>query len=285
MFIYISDLHLSDKQPISRVDNVFEAGMYKLEHVLRRAKELGTFVVCGGEFFHEPRVSYKVLNGVIDLLKKYKVDVYTVFGNHDLIGVNELDESCALFTLIKSGLVKKLDRLETPEFIIHSLGYTKEIPTSYYFSLDSTKKKILVVHNALTTEKARYDHILIKDFHTDANLVLCGHIHQFFAKKAGSTVFISPSCMVRRSVAEKDQEPCIVLVDDKVTVEKIPLNQKAEFCITTSEEVNTALSTAIMDSKVESSNIEEYINSSTYEKKVKDFCIDKINKVRSENAY
>ena len=110
MFIYISDLHLSDKQPISRVDNVFEAGMYKLEYVLRRAKELGTFVVCGGDFFHEPRVSYKVLNGVIDLLKKYQVDVYTVFGNHDLIGVNELDESCALFTLIKSGLVQKLDR-------------------------------------------------------------------------------------------------------------------------------------------------------------------------------
>lgn len=284
MFIYISDLHLSDKQPISRIDSVFSSGMYKLEYVLKRAKELDTFIVCGGDLFHEPRVSYKVLNSVIDLLKKYNVDVYTVLGNHDLIGVNELDESCALFTLIKSGLIKRLTTLQSGNFIIKALDYTKDIPNSYYFG-DSEYKKILVVHNALVTSKARYDHILVDDFKTDANLVLCGHIHQFFAKKVGSTVFISPSCMVRRSVAEKDIEPRIVLVSDKVTTEIIPLEHKAEYCITTSEEVTNALSTAINDTKVESSNIEEYINSSHYEKKVKDFCIDKINKVRSENGY
>ena len=74
MFIYISDLHLSDKQPISRVDSVFDAGMYKLEYVLKRAKELGTFVICGGDFFHEPRVSYKMLNGVLYSVWKPRLD-------------------------------------------------------------------------------------------------------------------------------------------------------------------------------------------------------------------
>lgn len=285
MFLYISDLHLSDKQPISRVDSVFDSGMYKLEYVLNRAKELNTFVVCGGDFFHEPRVSYRVLNSVIDLLKKYNVNVYTVLGNHDLIGVNELDESCALFTLIKSGLVKRLKELTVDNYIIRALDYEKSIPNSYYFGDTNGLKKILVVHNALVTEKARYDHILVDDFKTDANLVLCGHIHQFFIKKTKSSLFISPSCMVRRSVSEKDIEPRIVVVSDKVSFENINLNTNAEFCITTSEEVTTALTTAINDTKVESSNIEEYINSSHYEKKVKDFCIDRINKVRSENGY
>lgn len=284
MFIYISDLHLSDKQPISRVDSVFDAGMYKLEYVLKRAKELGVFVVCGGDFFHEPRVSYKVLNGVIDLLKKYKVDVYTIFGNHDLIGVNELDESCALFTLIKSGLVKRLTTLTTDKFCIETLDYTKEIPSRYEFKYSGDLKKILVVHNALVTEKARYDHILLKDFKTNANLVLCGHIHQFFATRANNSVFVSPSCLVRRSVSEKSQNPTFFIIGDKVTTEVIPLNYTAEFCTTTSTEVTDALTTAIQDSKIESSNIEDYINSSAYDKKVKEYCLEKIMKVRNENG-
>ena len=285
MFIYISDLHLSDKQPISRVDSVFDAGMYKLEYVLKRAKELGTVVICGGDFFHEPRVSYKMLNGVLDLLNKYKVDVYTVFGNHDLIGVNQLDESAAIFTLIKSGLVKKLDVMETPEYVIEAAHYVKEIPQSYFMKTKSeSKKKILVIHNSLIPVKVRFDHILLKDFKTDADWVLCGHIHQFWDKKIKNVQYVSPGCLVRRSIAEKDLEPCMVIVNGSVEVEKIPLPKPAEWCVTTSEEVTQALSTAINDSKIEASQIEDYINSSEYERKVKDFCLDKIKEVRTNNA-
>lgn len=283
MFIYIADIHLSDKQPISRVDSVFDAGMYKFETVLKKAKELGAFVVCGGDLFHEPRVSYKVLNGVIDLLKKYEVEVYTVFGNHDLIGVNQLDESCALFTLIKSGLIKRLTQLKTKSFVLESLDYTKDIPSGYTFKYEGDLKKILVVHNALTTSKARYDHILVNNFKTDANLVLCGHIHQFFAKKVGNTAFVSPGCLVRRSVAEKEISPVMVIVEDTGKVSFLSIECKVpEFCMTTSEEVTQALTTAIQDTKVEINNIESYINSSSYEKKVKDFCIERVNKIRGE---
>lgn len=286
MFIYISDLHLSDKQPISRIDSVFTSGMYKLEYVLKRAKELGTFVICGGDFFHEPRVSYKILNGVLDLLNKYKVDVYTIFGNHDLIGVNTDDESAAIFTLIKSGLVKKLETMETPEYVIEAAPYTKDIPHSYFFKTKApaTKKKILVIHNALVPEKARFDHILLKDFKTDANVVLCGHIHQFWDKTIKGVNYVSPACMVRRSIAERDIEPCMLIINGNVKVEKIPTHDKAEWCVTTSEEVTQALHVAISDAKIESSQIDEYITTSTYEQKVKDFCLDKVNKVRSENG-
>lgn len=284
--IYISDLHLSDKQPISRMDSVFDAGISKLEYVLKRAKELNTFVVCGGDFFHEPRVSYRVLNSVMDVIKKYGVTIYTVFGNHDIIGVNDTDESAAIFTLLKSGLIQKLDFIDGEDYIIESVDYNKSIPTAYFFKHKQTKKqKILVVHNALVPTKACFDHVLLKEFKTDANIVLCGHIHQFWNKKIGDTTFISPSCLVRRSVSEKDQNPCFIILDgDNITVEKIPLINTAEFCVTTSEEVTNALSTAINDTKVEASNIEDYINSSAYDKRVKEFCINKINKVRLENA-
>lgn len=285
MFIYISDLHLSDKQPISRMDSVFTAGMYKLEYVLKRAKELNTFVVCGGDFFHEPRVSYKMLNSVMDLLNKYKVDVYTVFGNHDLIGVNQLDEGAAIFTLIKSGLVKKLDTLELGHFVFETLPYTKEIPQAYFFKTKKKNvKKVLVVHNALIPNKARFDHILLSDFKTDADIVLCGHIHQFWDEKVNGVEYISPSCLVRRSISEKDHVPAMILVGEDITVEKIPLNYTPEWCATTSDEVTKALYSAINDSKIEANHIEDYINSSTYEKKVKDFCLERITQVRADNA-
>lgn len=287
MFIYISDLHLSDKQPISRVDSVFNAGMYKLEYVLKRAKELNTFVVCGGDFFHEPRVSYKMLNSVMDLLNKYKVDVYTVFGNHDLIGVNQLDEGAAIFTLIKSGLLKQLDSLQIDSYIFETLHYTKEIPQAYFFKTKTKKKnvtRVLVVHNALIPEKARFDHILLSDFKTDANIVLCGHIHQFWDKTVKGVRFISPSCLVRRSISEKDHVPALILVGDKIEVEKIPLNYQSEWCVTTSDEVTKALYSAINDSKIEASHIEDYINSSDYEKKVKEFCLERVAQVRADNA-
>lgn len=285
MFIYISDIHLSDKQPISRIDSVFDAGMYKLEYVLKRAKELNTCVVCGGDFFHEPRVSYRVLNSVMDLLNKYKVDVYTVFGNHDLIGVNYNDDSAAIFTLIKSGLIKLLNKpTEIDGQLIEVAPYTKDIPQSYFFKTKTNLNKILVIHSALVPVKARFDHILLKDFKTDANLVLCGHIHQYWDKQVNNIRFISPACLIRRSISEKEIEPSMILVGDTITTEKISLNYKSEWCATTSEEVTRALTTAISDSKVEASHIEDYINSSSYETKVKEFCIDKIDKVRSENA-
>lgn len=280
MFIYISDVHISDRQPISRLDNVFDVGIKKLEFVLDFANKNRYNVICGGDLFHEPRVSYKTLNAVMDLLKKYQVNFFTIFGNHDMVGVNNADEGCALFTLIKSGLVKRLTRLETENFNIVGLDYTKEIPNEYYFN-SNDKKNILVIHNALTTEKARYDHIQVKDFKTDANLVLCGHIHQTFHQKVGKTLFISPGPIVRRSIAEKDIKPLFLTIDDKVNIHYIPCNDP-EFCITTSKEVTEALDTAIKDTKLEVANIEDYINGSSYDKEVKEFCISKVNKVREE---
>ena len=286
MFFYLADLHISDIKPINRQDSVKQASLYKLEYVLKEAQRQSAKVVLGGDIFETPKPSYSLLNSVMELLKTYKVPVYSIIGNHDVIGSNTTDESSAIFTLFKSGLVKRVSDFFEEGIVLKGLDYTKEIPTEYYFDkADDNKKKILIVHTALLPIKAVFPHILLEDFKTNANLVLCSHIHQFWSKKVGSTLFLSPGCMTRLKINEKDNEPLYFVIDIEnkpmVQIKKIPLNYKAEFVDKSVEDVVSVFGGSLIDKKIEAPNIEKAILSSTYTQEVKDFCIEQVNNVRS----
>ena len=290
MIIYTSDWHLSSSQPENRLDNVLDAGLYKVEYVLKRAKELGATVVVGGDIFDIPCPPYSLVNSLMQLLLKYKVPVYSIVGNHDVEGANITLEDTAIFTLFKSGLIKKLTYLldKDSNLEITGVDYTKDIPSSVNaVSNFDTTKKVLVIHNALmdvpkeNEDKIPFKCISLENFKTNANLVLCGHIHLFFCKKVGNTSFISPGCLVRRKVNERVLDPTLCIIDKKLSVEKIPLIKKAEFNIQ-AKESKSVLRGLITDTKIESSDIEESILKSGYSDSVKEFCISEIKKVRGK---
>ena len=285
MFFYLADLHISDTNPINRQDSVKDASLYKLEYVLLEAQRQSAKVVLGGDIFETPKPSYSLLNAVMGLLKKYNVPVFSIIGNHDVMGSNITDESSAIFTLFKSGLVKRTSEFYEEDVVLKGLDYTKEIPTEYYFDKQEERKKILIVHTALLPVKALFPHILLEDFKTNANLVLCSNIHKFWCKKVGNTLFLSSGCMTRLKINEKDNEPLYFVIDTKnkpmVQIKKIPLPYKADFVEKSAEDVVSVFGGSLVEEKIESPNIEKAILSSTYTQEVKDFCIGKINEART----
>ena len=286
MFYYLADLHIADTKPINRQDSVRDASLYKLDYVLKRAQEQSASIVLGGDIFETPKPSYSLLNAVMGLLKKYSVPVFSIIGNHDVVGSNLIDETSAIFTLFKSGLIKRVSEFKEKGIALHGLDYTKEVPTEYYFDKKyDNDKKILVVHAPVVPIKAVFPHVVLEDFKTNANLVLCSHIHQFWCKKVNNTLFLSPGCMTRLKINEKNNEPLYFSIDinskPMVQVNKIPLPYKAEFVEKSAEDVVSIFGGSLLDKKIESPNIEQAILSSTYTQKVKDFCIEKITEARN----
>lgn len=284
MIFYLSDLHITDTKPINRQDDVKVASLYKLDYVLKTAKERNATVIFGGDIFETPKPSYGMLNAVMEILKLYKVPVYSIIGNHDVIGANLEEETSAIFTLFKSGLVKHLDTLEIGNLFIKGLDYTKEIKDEYFFE-ETEKKKVLVTHAPLVPEKALFPHVVLSDFKTNANLVLCSHIHKFWSLKVNNTLFLSPGCMTRLKTNEKDNEPLFFVIDETtkpmVKVEKIPLIYKADFVEKTVEDAVSIFGGSLVEDKIEAPKIEQAILSSTYTEEIKNHCIDRISQVRS----
>lgn len=77
---FVSDLHLSLRNPSTRKDNYFEAGIAKLEFILQNCD----IVVQLGDFFNKARTEDIVKNRVLDLISRYNKPIYVVPGNHDI---------------------------------------------------------------------------------------------------------------------------------------------------------------------------------------------------------
>jgi exonuclease SbcD len=285
MIIYAADLHLSNIQPVNRKDSVEFASLYKLEYILKRARETGSKVIFGGDIFETPRPSYAFFNKLVSLFSKYTdVEVYSNIGNHDIEGANFKLEDTAIFTLFQSSLIRRIPSTESiliDGMSVQALDYTVTIPEGAEV-LGSGIKKILVAHlPIIVKETPFYKHILTKNFKTNADLVLCGHIHERFLDKQGSTTYLSPSCIVRRKINEKDIAPAFYkITTDSIEEETIPLPYEAEFVKEISDQVISSVLGAIEEIKIENPKIEQAIYTSTFPNEVKEEAITRIRKAR-----
>ena len=197
MFLYTTDWHLTDQQPINRKDCIIEASFAKVEQVFKYAKKAKLPILHGGDLFHKPNVAYSVLNRFIELVKKYKVQMYVVVGNHDIIGSNIQEEGIAIQTLFKAQVLKPLTTLTIGDKTIRGISYVEEI------TKDVTED-IVIAHLPIVTQSVPYEHIPVGTINVPAELFFCGHIHLPFDKVVNKTRFINPGCLVRRSITEKD---------------------------------------------------------------------------------
>lgn len=90
--LWRTDVHISDKGPMSRKDDWTEAVLDKLNQIGQLTHHLKIDgVIDGGDFFHEksPRlISHKLIKDVVDLHKKYYCPVWCNVGNHDVVRGN-----------------------------------------------------------------------------------------------------------------------------------------------------------------------------------------------------
>jgi len=219
-FVCLSDIHLSSENSEARQDNLVETQFDKLEFVLQLANENQAAILQAGDFFHRPR-SWMLLPTVIDLLKKYQVDIYSVRGQHDdYLYSEETKDRTNLGILVKVGLVIPLS-VDRPVVVQDAVLYGANFGQNL---CDLGRKKlgytIGVIHRSISdkalwpghqfTSADRY----LKDS-PDYDFILVGDIHRRFEVVSGNRRLVNTGPMLRREATEYnfDHEPSVFLLD------------------------------------------------------------------------
>lgn len=220
-FIYISDLHTFKSGFKSRNDDYEKTLFKKLKFVFEYAKEYkADAILCGGDVLHVPSPSDDVINRFLDLLKKYKIKFYSIWGNHDMarsnlqsikkgkIGV--MLHSRYFIDLVKNPIVEK-------KMLICGKHYTKDTSCCESISLDIEKKSeqfgICLLHTYVGNKNVviKGKNLLISyenfEVYPLMDLVFTGHWHNGYGiveKEAleHKTIFCNPGSLMRTNALE-----------------------------------------------------------------------------------
>ena len=281
MIVYAADIHLTDKQPVNRITSVLPQGIDKFKSILQVASDQKAAVILGGDLFESPCPSYALYNQVVTALRHYGVQVYAVFGNHDLLYGDLATENNALRALCNSKYVTELSiwPVEIDGYAVYGISYKKELYTEFVVE---DPKAIIVTHQFLTPKPLPYGHVLIQDFNPGkAKFVFCAHLHTPFTEvNKNGTIFVNPGCVCRINRNEADVIPSYVSLSNG-SVKRISLG---DYPVSFSErEVKKAdFIHSISDAKVESQDVYRYIENSSEPKEVKACAVTLIKKYKGE---
>lgn len=218
-FICLSDLHLSSENPTARLDDLVEVQFAKLEFVLNLAKKENAAILQSGDISHKPR-SWMLLPTIIDLLKKYGVDIYCCRGQHDdYFYSEETRDRTNLGILEKVGLVIPL--YPDKPTMVHGVAL---YGANFGQNLGKVPRKAFtvgVVHasvsNAPLWPGHQYtDAAKFLDDNPDYDFILVGDIHRkFLVEASGRRCLVNTGPMLRREATEYNfqHKPSVYLLN------------------------------------------------------------------------
>ena len=223
--LIIGDLHLSEKTPINRKDDIVDVSLRKLKFILDTAKkEKVDMIIQPGDFTDTPVLSYSYLVKVISLLNSYSIPIITTWGQHDLRHRNKgntaldlISASCLIYVL--SG-----GSFQTNNFIgvdITGCPFGEDIPTSAVSPLN-----ILVTHRMIIEDKKLWADqenfdvavSLLKKHPFD--LIVSGDNHKSFVCEFKDRILINCGATIRTKIDQAEHRPvCYVLEGNKIKKE------------------------------------------------------------------
>ena len=240
--ILVSDLHLTDRTPVSRVDDYLAAQIKKLNFLQSLQKENDNCpVLCAGDVFSYWKASPWLCSIAFENLPSNFV---TIPGNHDLpmhsVGNYKksalslidfvMDDFCVL-----GGENKNSHTINNNMTVIGiAYGEFEGYKDSEFRFLDGVDgRKILMLHeliwpgNRPAWDKTGYSDLeLLKKLHKHFDLILTGHNHTGFVKEYKNTVLVNPGSMLRITTDQIDYQPCCYLYfakDNKVEPINFPI--------------------------------------------------------------
>lgn len=243
--LFFTDTHIRGTNPKNRKDDF----LVTLENKFREITEIIKlkdidFVIHGGDLFDRPDISISVASRFTNILKKIKVPIYIVSGNHDIFGHNPqtLDRTML-------GLLNSLDFLrviDESKSVILSKDKIKVQITGvpYSYNIDETPDKYIlneidedanysihIVHGMLLDRPfiKGIPYTLVDDIiDTKANITLTGHYHAGFKTiERDGKFFINPGSLVRvtNSIKEIERTPqvCLIELNDNINISMIQL--------------------------------------------------------------
>jgi DNA repair exonuclease SbcCD nuclease subunit len=223
---FIGDLHFRLQTPISRTEEDFWSALERKMRWLGKtcAERDIHYIISTGDLLDPRPASIPLIHKAANLLQEisdtYKLQLFTVQGNHDL-HYHTTTEYTGLSLLARIGAINILDAstpLEFNTFNIIGVSYDAEIPSK------SNKYTILVLHEMILPPTVS---LPVKTFDIDRvknfDLVICGHYHEPFQYKN----IINPGVFIRTRWEEKDYSPKVVIFDsdhNRTDLLSVPVN-------------------------------------------------------------
>lgn len=200
--IISADWHLTEKQPICRTDDFWEAQWDYVTQIKNLCKKYKCPLIIAGDIFDHWRASPYLINTTLEHLPS---QTYVIFGNHEEPQHNlNLLKKSALYTLTKSSKVTHLPNQGDYGRDFDDIEYTK-------FS----GKRIIVVHKLVWHKERPYPgsedpqaKTLFKEF-PKADLIITGDNHKTFTIKKGKQILVNPGSLSQQTADQIDHKPCV----------------------------------------------------------------------------
>jgi len=207
--IILGDIHLLEKNPIARKDDLTSTQWVKLKQVFERAwlqhQSNGAIVCIPGDFTDKPR-SWNLLREIIRFLKFYQLPVLAVFGQHDTyMNSSKLRPYTNLGMLAEFDLVKILGSkpLSLGEYDFYGASWGEDIPEIE----NPNKVNVLLTHRSIAENPLYPGHNYIdaEDFSEehDFDIIICGDIHrEFIIQNCWSNWIVNAGPLLRKEATK-----------------------------------------------------------------------------------
>lgn len=191
---YITDIHLANRPPANRQDDYNATIFGKLRWVAQECKRRKIrYLIIGGDLAHSYKPEDELIYRFVALMQKYELEVYYIYGNHDIQGGNTKYVNRTNFGLLSQHKWFHLldnNPVQLKGVVLAGYDYNAKKECEEHWEFPKSEHKgirILVVHAMIVAEKSilcdgMYKQINVESITTNADILLCGHYHLGFAK-------------------------------------------------------------------------------------------------------
>lgn len=230
---FIGDLHLDSSTPPSRIDDILQTTLDKVNDVLESCISNNVKALFwAGDIVNRISIPFSPINSFMELLIKFHdsgIQNFSICGNHDIMrnSMEYLDRS-PVQTLFSSGLMTHIslnNRVCINNMtLITPIDYTETPPNA-----DTRYKiNILLCHSFINANEfmAEEKHnIRTEDLvQLDYDIVVAGHDHQYYPPmKIGKSMVYRPGSVLRGTSHDYNfiREPQFLIMSDVFNVDSI----------------------------------------------------------------
>ena len=231
--IIISDLHLSDSTPSSRVDNYIEAQKEKLLFIQELSNKYNKCpILCAGDVFDYWKASPWLCHFALKYLPQ---PLITIAGQHDLpLHSLESYEKSALSlieSIAENIIVLKEDAISLQNNL-HIIGRSFGVGDSKNLKPDEQgKRNILMIHDLIwQNNRPEWDKghgtdiDILKRYGKEFDLIITGDNHKPYVTEYENSILVNPGSMLRKNIDQVEHLPrCYLYYADTNSVESIYL--------------------------------------------------------------
>ena len=219
------DWHIRNTTPQRRVDNYWATVRKKINFILDLAiKESCKYIIQPGDLFDSHKANDFLKRHLIMRLKKRKIKVITVFGQHDLRYHSSNKENTPLSVLHAAEVVwvAHSEPIEFDNIHIYGASWYEDIPETVY---DTGAWNILIMHKMVIENEKLWDgqedhklgNILLKTL--PYNLIVSGDNHLSFLISSKSKRLVNCGSLLRSAIDQINHKPVVYILDtDKIEV-------------------------------------------------------------------